>query len=46
MRCDLCQATKDLMPESTKVTLRSNWAGVDFYNEICNECWNKQEENI
>jgi hypothetical protein len=46
MNCDICQTSENLLPESTKATLRSNWTGVDFYNAICNECWNKQEEII
>lgn len=43
-KCDICQAGESLLTEADKAILRPNWAGVDFYNAICKECWNKQEE--
>lgn len=43
--CDLCQTTEKLLTEADKATLRPNWAGVDFYNEICISCWNSQKDN-
>jgi hypothetical protein len=44
MRCDICQTSESLLTEAEKASLRPNWAGIDFYNSICKECWNKQEE--
>ena len=46
MRCDICQTSESLLSESTKTSLRPNWAGIDYYTAICANCWNKQEENI
>ena len=46
MNCDLCLTAENLLTESTKASLRPNWAGIDYYTDICANCWNKQEENI
>lgn len=41
--CDICQSEKNLLTRSTKSNLRNDWAGVDFWAEICANCWEIQK---
>lgn len=41
--CDVCQTKENLLTESEKTNLRSDWAGVDFYSAICGNCWEIQK---
>ena len=44
MKCDICQTTQSLLTEGTKNKLRPDWAGIDFYNELCWNCWETIKE--
>ena len=41
--CDICQTNQNLLTESIKTNLRNDWAGVDFWAEICANCWEIQK---
>jgi hypothetical protein len=41
--CDVCQTNRNLLTESIKTNLRADWAGVDFWAEICANCWEIQK---
>jgi hypothetical protein len=45
--CDICKTQTGLLNpfEKTKARL-SGWVGIDFYNEICSQCFTKEKENI
>jgi hypothetical protein len=38
--CDICKTQTGLLNpfEKTKARL-DGWAGIDFYNEVCLNCW-------
>ena len=43
-KCDICNKTSNLLTGKDKFNLRGTWAGVDFYNEICTDCWAIQKD--
>jgi len=43
-KCDICNEDDEIMTESDKLIYRRNYAGIDFYNEICISCWNREKD--
>jgi hypothetical protein len=37
--CDVCYETDQILTAAEKDLYRKEWAGIDFYNEICFPCW-------
>ena len=44
MKFDICGTTANLLSEKAKDSLRPNWAGVDFYDAICVQCWDAEAD--
>jgi len=41
-KCDICGEDDQILSAKEKDSYRSDYAGIDFYNEICNPCWNNE----
>jgi hypothetical protein len=44
--CDICKTDENLLTETMKNNLRADWAGVDFYNAVCTNCFETLKEEI
>ena len=46
-KCEICnQYTFFILTDTEKNLYRTQWAGVDFYNEICLSCFTIEKEKI
>jgi len=43
--CDICETSEDLLNERDKRELTDDWAGVNFYEELCRPCFLEIKEN-
>ena len=44
--CNICKTTENLLTDAEKDNLRADWAGVDFYSQICHPCWTVEMATI